>query len=241
MIFISRTPCPAVLQKYSAEWTRQLLEAIEQLNRPGIPNEQLKQFKKQKSLVEGKYGHEEVKNALIAMFHGYCAYCESNIRVTSYGAIEHFHPKSRYPEKTFTWTNLVLSCDRCNDRGHKGDNFPLDEAGRPLLIDPTLEEPTQHLQFAWDEALNLVYFVPLDKKGEQTIEIFDLNGVRGRKELLTARRDKAEMIRALIKLAESDEEAQTYLQELQQTPSSYKGMTIFLLHYFSKNSQGTND
>lgn len=106
-----------------------------------------------------------------------CAWCE---RVTDFSSspVEHYRPKdgaSRHlpgqkPEKrdrghywwlTWTWENLLFSCARCNDGGHKANYFPLEprssarakprrpvgpalsptifdlSSERPMLLDPT--------------------------------------------------------------------------------------------------------
>jgi len=64
-----------------------------------------------------------------------CMFCED-----SHGTdIDHFWPKSKYPRRTFDWVNLLLVCARCNRA--KGQSFPLDDRGEPLLIDPTAEDP----------------------------------------------------------------------------------------------------
>ncbi|WP_103919469.1 retron system putative HNH endonuclease, partial [Candidatus Venteria ishoeyi] len=41
---------------------------------------------------------------------GLCAYCENRLDSDMGQHIEHVQPKSRYPEKTFDYDNLVLSC-----------------------------------------------------------------------------------------------------------------------------------
>jgi uncharacterized protein (TIGR02646 family) len=69
-----------------------------------------------------------------------CMYC-----LDSHGTdIEHFWPKTPYPEKMFVWLNLLLCCTKCGRL--KGDRFPLAE-DQPLLIDPTAEDPWLHLDF----------------------------------------------------------------------------------------------
>jgi len=68
-----------------------------------------------------------------------CFFCEDS-RGTD---VEHFWPKQPYPERAFQWLNLLFACAGCNRR--KGDRFPLDEAGLPLLIDPTSDDPWDHL------------------------------------------------------------------------------------------------
>jgi uncharacterized protein (TIGR02646 family) len=71
----------------------------------------------------------------------HCMYC-----VHSEGAdIDHFWPKSAYPDRMFEWNNLLLSCPLCGRI--KGVQFPLSDDNMPLLIDPSAEEPWQHLDF----------------------------------------------------------------------------------------------
>ena len=71
-----------------------------------------------------------------------CMYCEDS-RGTD---IEHFWPKERYAARVFQWSNLLLACAACNRS--KGDRFPLDSAGAPLLIDPTADDPWLFLFYA---------------------------------------------------------------------------------------------
>ena len=40
------------------------------------------------------YAGKEVKDALIGMQHGKCAFCESRITHIAYGDVEHFRPKA---------------------------------------------------------------------------------------------------------------------------------------------------
>lgn len=69
-----------------------------------------------------------------------CMYC-----LDSHGCdIEHFRPKSSYPKWMFKWNNLLLCCTECGRI--KGSQFPLD-GKRPMLIDPTKEEPWDYLDF----------------------------------------------------------------------------------------------
>lgn len=59
--------------------------------------------------------------------------------------IDHFWPVVPYKNRTFLWENLLWVCTECNRK--KGNRFDLDEAGRPLLIDPTAEDPWDFLFF----------------------------------------------------------------------------------------------
>src|SRR5439155_2465679 len=53
-----------------------------------------------------------------AVFAGLCAYCEEICR----GEIDHFRPKSRYPERVYEWSKWVLACHDCNNK--KGEKWP---------------------------------------------------------------------------------------------------------------------
>ena len=55
---------------------------------------------------------------LRAAFHSLCGYCERRCR----GEVDHFKPKSRYPELVYTWSNWIFSCHDCNQL--KGEKFP---------------------------------------------------------------------------------------------------------------------
>lgn len=69
-----------------------------------------------------------------------CMYC-----LDSHGCdIEHFRPKSPYPKWMFKWNNLLLCCTECGRI--KGKKFPMD-GKHPMLINPTKEEPWDHLDF----------------------------------------------------------------------------------------------
>ncbi len=59
--------------------------------------------------------------------------------------IEHFWPKIRFRQRVFRWDNMLWICAGCNRK--KGDRFPLDRHRRPLLIDPTAEDPWDFLYF----------------------------------------------------------------------------------------------
>lgn len=68
-----------------------------------------------------------------------CMYCEDNAGTD----VDHFWPKTSYPEKTFCWDNLLLACSCCNSG--KLAEFPLTAAKTPILLDPTLDDPQQYL------------------------------------------------------------------------------------------------
>jgi uncharacterized protein (TIGR02646 family) len=106
---------------------------------------------------------------------GHCMYCQYGFG----NAIDHFRPMQKYPTRAFEWDNYVWSCTICNT-DYKGTQFPLDRNGLPLLIDPTRDDPREHLQLSPREG-KLVGVTP---KGVGTIDVF---GFEERGELDKAR------------------------------------------------------
>lgn len=95
-----------------------------------------------------------------------CMYCGDNQGTD----IDHHEPMARNPLRTFDWLNHLLACSHCNSH-HKRDRFPVDEHGRPLLIDPSAEDPFDHLMLS----LTVGEYRALTGKGRESIEVFGLN------------------------------------------------------------------
>lgn len=73
------------------------------------------------------YSETEVKESLIKLFNGKCAYCESRFLHVYSGDVEHFRPKGEIEEAlpskkpgyywlAADWENLLLSCRNCNQK-----------------------------------------------------------------------------------------------------------------------------
>ena len=109
------------------------------------------------------------RDAILKLFHGKCAYCESLITADQrHGDVDHFRPKKRVTDQNGTiveiqgnphpgyfwlayqWTNLLPACASCNrpgtdpdgSKGGKWDKFPVDGARAMKYCDPlTTEDP----------------------------------------------------------------------------------------------------
>ena len=101
-----------------------------------------------------------------------CMYC-----VDSHGSdIEHFRPKAHFPGRMFQWANMLLCCTECGR--FKGSQFPMAKR-RPMLIDPTAEDPWQHLDFDPDTG-NLtarfdIHANDWSARGAKTVEVLRLD------------------------------------------------------------------
>jgi uncharacterized protein (TIGR02646 family) len=98
------------------------------------------------------------KKPLEELFHDKCAYCESHLQTVAFGVVEAFRPKSIYWWLAYEWENMLLSCEVCNVA--KANRFPIMGkvakpgvrgrdllAEQPLLLDPCLDLPEEHLAF----------------------------------------------------------------------------------------------
>ncbi|GMU87563.1 MAG: hypothetical protein AMXMBFR48_28040 [Ignavibacteriales bacterium] len=178
MIFVTRTAKPKVLIKNDTKWTKAIKAAK--------TKEQLKKA------VE-KYKHAEIKQSLLEMFHGKCGFCESKITNVDFGDIEHFKPKSIFPELAVTWENLLLSCKKCNGSSQKSDHWPGAREGGPL-VNPCEENPDKFFEFVYDKKTRVSFVKPKNKRAKVSEQIYGLN----KTSLL---QDRSDFIRKLIVVA----------------------------------------
>jgi uncharacterized protein (TIGR02646 family) len=150
------------------------------------------------------------------MFHGKCAYCESKVTHVDYGHIEHYRPKSLFPELTFEWDNLLLACGICNGAEHKGDRFPEAADGGPLL-NPCEEEPAPHLRFSFDQRAGLASVYGRTGRGRTTERLLGLN----RPELRKFRSRVIKKLAVLAQLAKTNPSAAALLAEAKQDDEPY--------------------
>jgi uncharacterized protein (TIGR02646 family) len=150
---------------------------------------------------------------LIAMAAGLsrCMYCGDSEGTS----IDHFQPIAMAPQRAFDWLNHLWACAFCNSN-QKRDLYPTDRRGDPLLIDPTSDEPADHL----DLVLVTGAYRPRTPKGSETIRIFGLDRPvleRGRAHAYVRCRS---MLRDLARLAEHGErgEAAAVAQALAVQP-----------------------
>ncbi|MFL9452210.1 MULTISPECIES: HNH endonuclease family protein [Nostocales] len=210
MIPVSRPKQPpTVLKRNAAKWLANLQAAIAHLQtvkaNPTATREEIAKAEKNIEKAKNKYRHKEIKDLLEQMFYGKCAYCESKVTTTGYGDIEHFCPKvnPRCIHLTFEWSNLLLSCEKCNDASHKGTQFPLDSNGKSMLINPTdsVTDINKHLHFSWDNVDGAIV-IGLDTRGKVVEQVFDLNSIRGtRKELIKHRTKYVQQILSILTIA----------------------------------------
>lgn len=181
---------------------------------------------------------DEVKNVLTEMCSGArrCGYCEDSMA----DEVEHIWPKDLYPDRTFVWENYLYACGPCN--GPKNNRFAIlpdanptqkkelshpdagpvpPPTGRPVLIDPRIEDP---LQFLWLDVTGTFAFTPVEddestiswKRADYTIDVLNLNR---RDALIEARRNaygsyRSRLFEYVTRMENNEDEAQ--LQAIEQ-------------------------
>lgn len=127
---------------------------------------------------------EEIRSLLEQMAPGVlrCMYCLDS-RGTD---IDHFAPKAHFPLRTFCWHNHLLACSHCNSN-LKRDAYPCDTLGQCLLINPSVEDPAEHIRLepVTGEYRAVTPSGDPSLKGKVSIRIFGLND---RPELVMGRR-----------------------------------------------------
>lgn len=150
-----------------------------------------------------------LRRYITMLFHDKCAYCEVSIEAGAPTHVEHYRPKSTYYWLAYRVDNYVPACAWCN--GKKGSKFPLADDGiqatkpghdldleKPLLVNPSTQQPEKHLSFVTVTDENPGGRVdPLSPEGEVTIKMLGLN----RFDLFERRRQKQEKVRVKVGVA----------------------------------------
>ncbi len=164
MIKLERKLKPEVLLNNEQNWTSQLEAAVSTHGSYSkIPKEE-----KAKLLVH--YRHDDIKSSLFESSHQKCAFCESKPAESGNIEVEHFVPKSKYPDLAFSWDNFLPACRKCN--GSKNDHDTLtNPIVNPYDINP---EKVFHYRDIRIVANDNDY----KELGELTIQVCSLNSVR---------------------------------------------------------------
>ena len=112
-----------------------------------------------------------------------CCYCEEEI-VKGSCHIEHFKPKSCFPDYALDYFNLIASCNGCGTKGDLTCGMKKRNIYFPTLISPS--DPTCETRFLYTADGQIL---PVDEKDEnawQTIALLGLNApkLRRRREMV---------------------------------------------------------
>lgn len=107
----------------------------------------IKTIKRRKYTIQRDY--TECKEILAEDFQQMCGYCGKDRKtLLKQFQIDHFAPKSKFPEKKNVYENLVLACPQCNRlKSDKwiGEKSEVSNDGEKGFVDPATEEYDKHL------------------------------------------------------------------------------------------------
>jgi len=117
---------------------------------------------------ESVWNENYIRQALLTMSHGKCAYCEARLdEGPQYMEVDHLYCRNDFPNRVVEWANLLPSCKRCNST-KATYNIVLNGD----LVDPTVDDPREHL------TLKNFRIYGRDEKGERTEYELGLNEPR---------------------------------------------------------------
>ena len=162
MIKINKKSTPSILLKKQEEWTKKLMKAVE--SHGGYSNIP----KTERDSLLAHYRHKDIQKTLAESSHDKCAFCECKPGESSNMEVEHFKPKSLYPELAFDWDNLLPACRRCNEAKLQHDT------GSDPIINPCVEDPETLLTY------DFIQICPIpgtdkEKIAQTTIDVCGLN------------------------------------------------------------------
>ena len=130
MRWIDRGHEPAEIPGYAQRYTQGWIDyqnSKDQTGRPSLP---------EPKDHEWSYHSETLGNRS----SGNCWYCERQCQAVGGWAptVDHFKPRSRFPHLTYTWSNWIFSCRRCNEDNKK------DKWASSGYVDPCAAELSEH-------------------------------------------------------------------------------------------------
>lgn len=164
MIKLQRGAPPKILIDESANWLKPLQDAIVLYGSyKNIPSDE-------RDKLVSHYRHKDIQLALSKTSNGKCAFCESHPAESSFIQIEHFAPKSIYPDSTFEWDNFLPVCGQCNTAKSTHDTR------LEPIINPYETDPAKYFDF------DLISIRPIPGPehdiAELTIEVCGLQAIR---------------------------------------------------------------
>ena len=158
---IVRTDAPEFLKKKWQEWGHEWMEKL------NLKNNAVFSWR-----CHNKKGRKEIEKALCLMTDNHCSFCDaSHMGPRLKPTIEHFRPKSKFPEIAYQWENLFIACSLCQE---KGDHF------EETLLKPDEESYSfdRYFDIDWEtgKLIPNIDSSPEDQeRAKTTIKLFRLN------------------------------------------------------------------
>ena len=144
---------------------------------------------------------------------GYCAYTEIKINDDNDCHIDHYRTRNLFPEKTFEYQNLLVSCNVEEYGAKYKDKHVKGKSDYDTLVNPVEDNPADYMEYAFTGEV-----LPIDdnEKGMKAIAYFNLN----QRSLLNRRKKAILNLKAMKGMLNEDElveaigEFETMLRQL---------------------------
>lgn len=97
---LARPAPPDCLANYAGQWTQDYVAA-----RTQNPTHRFK--------WRNTECYQAIRQSLLAMTQSHCAFCDEIVGTSSRETVEHFRPKSQFPQLAYDWGSLFPCCDVC--------------------------------------------------------------------------------------------------------------------------------
>lgn len=159
-----------------------------------------------------------------------CCYCEEEI-AKGISHIEHFKPKSHFPELQLDYFNLFASCNGCGKREDMTCGMKKKDIYFPSLISPS--DPTCEPRFFYTADGQILPIDENDDKGWETIALLGLNSPR-----LRRRREMVYQEIQNLQTLFAPDDFQRYIRiRLEKNPKGRYCEFWTTVQYFSRDSQ----
>ena len=103
---------------------------------------------------------------------GCCAYTEIRISGDKACHIDHYHTRNLFPDETFNYDNLLVSCNAENYGAKYKDKQVKGKADYDKLLNPATDVPSDYLEYTF---MGEMLAIGGNERGAHTIEYFNLN------------------------------------------------------------------
>ena len=103
---------------------------------------------------------------------GCCAYTEIRISGDKACHIDHYHTRNLFPNETFNYDNLLVSCNAENYGAKYKDKQVKVKADYDKLLNPATDVPSAYLEYTF---MGEMLAIGGNERGAHTIEYFNLN------------------------------------------------------------------
>lgn len=110
--------------------------------------------------------------------HSICAYCETKLKENN-SHIDHFRTRHQFPEKTWDYNNLLVSCNDESICAKNKDKKIKSKSIYDNIINPTIENPNDFIDYLTSGD---IVAIDENKKAKNTIDIFQLCALNKRRE-----------------------------------------------------------